>query len=184
MLDLKSRRSSKTLLGLTLLLTSITTVAQQHALPDPASGTPDILIAPAARKPAPDFTLTDLDGKSVTLSKLRGKVVLLDFWATWCGGCKLELPWYVDFDHKYRSEGLAVVGVSMDDGGPQLVRTFATQKGLSYPIVLGNEALSDRFHMESMPLTLLIDKQGRIAVAHAGVVQRASFEQHIQDLLH
>ena len=178
----KTRR--KTLLGLTLLLLTSTAIAQQHAEPDPSSGTPDTLIAPADRKPAPNFTLTDLDGEVISLAKLRGKVVLLDFWATWCGGCKLELPWYVDFDHKYRGQGLAVVGVSMDDGGPQLVRTFATQKGLSYPIVLGNETLSDKFHMESMPLTLLIDKQGRIAVFHAGVVQRDTFEQHIQNLLH
>ena len=177
----KTRRS---LLGLTLLLLTSTAIAQQHALPDPASGTPDTLIAPANRKPAPDFTLTDLDGKVITLSKLHGKVVLLDFWATWCGGCKLELPWYVDFDHKYRAQGLAVVGVSMDDGGAQMVRTFATQKSISYPIVIGNEVLGDKFHLESMPLSLLIDKQGRIAVVHAGVVQRATFEQHLQNLLH
>lgn len=157
--------------------------AQEHAAPDPSSGTPDTLIAPRDRQPAPDFTLTDLDGKPVTLSQLRGKVVLLDFWATWCGGCKLELPWYIEFDHKYRQQGLAVVGVSMDDGGPQMVRTFAQQKGMHYPIVIGNEALGDRFHLQSMPLTLLIDRQGRIAVAHAGVVQRDTFENHLRGLL-
>ena len=170
----------RTLLTATLLTAAL--FAQEHAAPDPTSGTPDSLIAPAKRQPAPDFTITDLQGHPVTLSKLRGKVVLLDFWATWCGGCKVELPWYVDFDKKYRDKGLVVLGVSMDDG-PGVVKTFVAQKGLNYPIVMGTEALGDEFHLQSMPLTLLIDKSGRIAVSHSGIVNRANFEDHIQTLL-
>ncbi len=177
------RRRSPHLAFSTAFLVTAIAFGQGHALPDPALGTPDTLIAPHDRKLAPDFTLTDLDGETITLSKLRGKVVLLDFWATWCGGCKVELPWYVEFDRKYREKGLAVVGISMDDGGPRLVRTFAAGKGMLYPIVIGNEAIGDRFHLESMPLTLLIDKRGRIAVAHSGIVERATFEQHLRSLL-
>ena len=170
------------LVALALLFAAVLP-AQNHAEPDPTSGTPDTLIGAAKRQPAPDFTLRDLDGQTVTLSHLKGKVVLLDFWATWCGGCKVELPWYVEFDRKYRDRGLAVVGVSMDDGGPQMVKTFLAQKGIVYPVVIGNEALGDRFQLQSMPLTLLIDKNGRIAVSHGGIVNKASFEEHIQSLL-
>ena len=170
------------LVAFALLLPALA-LGQDHPAPDPLSGTPDTLIASAKRQAAPDFTLRDLQGQPITLSHLKGKVVLLDFWATWCGGCKVELPWYAEFDRKYRERGLAVVGVSMDDGGPEMVKTFLAQKGIAYPVVIGNEALGDRFGLQSMPLTLLIDKGGRIAVSHGGIVNKASFEEHIQSLL-
>ena len=157
--------------------------AQEHALPSANSETSDSLIAVAARKPAPDFTLPDMQGRSITLSAYKGKVVLLDFWATWCGGCKTELPWYIEFDKIYSSKGLAVIGISMDDAGPKVVKSFLALKGIAYPVVMGNDALAERFHLQSMPLTLLIDRQGRVAVAHAGVVDQANFEDHIQELL-
>ena len=90
-------------------------------------GTPDTLAAKDKRVAAPDFTLNDADGKPITLSALKGKVVLLDFWATWCGGCKIEIPWYIEFDKKYRGQGLAVLGVSMDEDGLGLQSQFLIQ---------------------------------------------------------
>jgi peroxiredoxin len=137
----------------------------------------------AQRKVAPDFTLTDANGQPLTLSAYKGKVVLLDFWATWCGGCKVEIPWYVEFDKKYRNRGLAVIGVSMDDQGMAVVKPFLAQKDIEYPVVIGSGALAKRYNLESMPLTLLIDREGRIAVSHAGVVDKVSFEDHIKKLL-
>ena len=149
----------------------------------PAALALDTLPPEAQRKTAPDFRLMDASEQTVTLSAHKGKVVLLDFWATWCGGCKVEIPWYVEFDKKYRSRGLAVIGVSMDDEGMKVVKPFLAQKNIGYAVVIGNEALAKKYNLESMPLTLLIDRNGRIAVSHAGVVNKDDFESYIKLLL-
>jgi cytochrome c biogenesis protein CcmG/thiol:disulfide interchange protein DsbE len=135
------------------------------------------------RKEAPDFTLTDATGQPITLSTYKGKVVLLDFWATWCGGCKVEIPWYVEFDRKYRDKGLAVIGVSMDAKGMNIVKPFLAQRKIEYPIVIGNDRLAKRFNLTSMPMTLLIDRDGKIAVSHIGIVDKNNFESQIRTLL-
>lgn len=156
------------------------------------SQTFDTLKPQSERKQAPDFTLVDNSGKTIMLSSYKGKVVLLDFWATWCGGCKLEIPWYMEFDRKYRKDGLAVIGVSMDDKGWAAVRPFLAKKrdaetggmiAMQYPIVIGNDAMAQRFGLNSMPMTLLIDKDGKVAVSHTGVVDKESFESNIRTLL-
>ena len=141
------------------------------------------LVPAAQRKSAPDFTVTDLNGKEVKLSRFRGRVVLLDFWATTCGGCKVELPWYVDFGNRYRSQGLSLIGLDMYGESPATVKPFMSKWHMNYPVAIGTDALGDRFGLKEMPLTVLIDREGRIAVSHAGVVDRATFERDLQQLL-
>ena len=157
--------------------------ASEHALPTNPPTSPDVMTPAARRKPAPDFKLVDSNGKQFQLAAYKGKVVLLNFWATWCGGCKYEMPWYVEFDKKYRAQGLEVVGVSMDED-MKTAKAYLTQKGISYPSVLGSDALGKQFDLGEMPLTLLIDKQGRVAIRHSGVIDKNDFEMHIQRLLH
>ena len=135
-------------------------------------------------KPAPDFSLADANGAPIRLSAYRGKVVLLDFWATWCGGCKTEIPWYIEFQDKYRDAGLAAIGVSMDADGWKSVKPFLADHKLNYPVVIGNDDLGEQFGVINMPLTLLIDRNGKIAESHAGVVDKDNFESKIRSLLH
>jgi len=134
-------------------------------------------------KPAPDLSLADTNGAPIKLSAYRGKVVLLDFWATWCGGCKTEIPWYIEFQDKYRDAGLFAIGVSMDGDGWKSVKPFLADHKLNYPVVIGNDDLGERFGVINMPLTLLIDRNGNIAQSHAGVVDKDSFESKIRSLL-
>ena len=95
----------------------------------------------------------------------------------------MEIPWYVEFDRKYRDKGLAVIGVSMDEKGMQIVKPFLAQKKIEYPVVIGNEGLARQYNLTSMPVTLLIDRAGKIALSHTGIVDKDNFESHIRTLL-
>jgi peroxiredoxin len=165
--------------------------AQDHLTQTPKTAV-DRLLPQASRAAAPDFSLPGADGKVITLSDYRGKVVLLDFWATWCGGCKVEIPWYMEFDERYRRQGLVVIGVSMDDDGWKAVKPFLAQTrdpetggntAMKYPVVIGNDGLAKQYNLASMPMTLLIDREGKIALSHTGVVNKADFEGNIVRLL-
>jgi peroxiredoxin len=149
----------------------------------PASLPADIAAKPA-RIAAPDFTLADFNGSSVRLSTYKGKVVLLDFWATWCTGCKVEIPWYMEFQKKYKDDGLSAIGVSMDADGWKSVKPFLEEHKLNYPVVIGDDNLGSKYKLSNMPLTVLIDRDGKIADAHAGMVDRDAFEAEIKTLLH
>jgi len=135
------------------------------------------------RAKAPPFTVTDVQGKPFALTALKGRVVLLDFWAIACGGCKLELPWYVGFDQHYRSKGLSLIGLDMYGEAPDAVKSFAATHQMRYPVAIGTDAIGALYHLSEMPLTVLIDRNGRIAVSHAGVVDPKAFETDIKTLL-
>jgi len=136
------------------------------------------------RKTAPNFMLADSSGKAVRLSDFRGQAVLLNFWATWCAPCKLEIPWFVEFERNYGDRNFAVVGVSMDEDGWKNVRPYMEAVKVSYPIVIGNDEVSRAFGgIESLPATLLIDKAGRIASVHVGLCGKGDYEAEIKALL-
>ena len=135
------------------------------------------------RKAAPEFALKDGSGKTVSLEKYRGKVVLLDFWATWCHGCKLEIPWFSEFERKYSAKGLSVVGVSLDDEGWKVVKPFLATAKVPYRMILGDDATAKKYGIENMPDTYLIDRQGRIAAVYVGLVDRHDVEANIKTML-
>jgi peroxiredoxin len=135
------------------------------------------------RKPAPDFALKEASGKTVKLTDYRGKVVLLDFWATWCHGCKQEIPWFSEFQRTYGSKGFAVVGVSLDEGGWTVLKPFLAATKPPYQMLLGDDSTAQRYGIKSMPDTFLIDREGRVAAAYTGLVDKDDVESNIKALL-
>jgi len=139
----------------------------------------------ANAKPAKlDFTIKDLDGKDVTLSSFKGKVILLNFWATWCGPCKAEIPGFVELQNTYKND-LVVIGYSVDDKPPQ-ARAFANEYKMNYPILLGDgrEDVQDSYGpIWGIPASFIISRDGRVCKRHLGIAPKAVFEKEIKALL-
>ncbi len=137
----------------------------------------------AARETAPNFSLKDADGRTVQLADYRGKVVLLNFWATWCDPCRIEIPWFIEFERQHKGQGFAVVGVSMDEDGWQAVKPFISQAGINYRILLGDDKIGDLYGgIDSLPTSFVIDREGRIAAVHVGLVSKSRYENDLQQL--
>jgi thiol-disulfide isomerase/thioredoxin len=133
---------------------------------------------------APNFTLESLDGKNVSLSDLRGKAVLLNFWATWCGPCKIETPWLVELQKEYGSQGLQVVGIAMDDSGKDDIEKFAKDMGVNYPVLLGKEAVGDAYGgVPALPESFFIGRNGKIVERIIGLKGRGEIEDAIKKAL-
>jgi peroxiredoxin len=136
------------------------------------------------RKPAPGFVLKDASGKTVKLSKYRGKVVLLDFWATWCHGCKKEIPWFAEFQKTYGPKGFTVVGVALDDDGWKAVTPYLASSNVPYPVLLGDAAIAKQYGAADMlPDSFLLDRKGRIAATYNGLVDKDNVEANLRSLL-
>ena len=136
------------------------------------------------RKPAVDFSLTDAAGKPVRLSDFKGKVVLLNFWATWCGPCKVEIPWFIEFQQTYRGKDLVILGVSFDDDGWKSVKPYVAEKKINYRIMIGTDEVAKQYGgLDSLPTTLMIDRAGRVAATHVGLISKSDYKSEIENLL-
>ncbi|HLK33911.1 MAG TPA: TlpA disulfide reductase family protein [Terriglobales bacterium] len=133
---------------------------------------------------APDFALESLDGKTVHLSDFKGKAVLLNFWATWCTPCRLEMPWFVELQKQYGPEGLEVVGVAMDDASKDKIAQFAKEMGVNYPVLLGKESVGDEYGgLAYLPTSFYIDRDGKVVERVFGLRSRSDIEDWIKEAL-
>ncbi len=130
---------------------------------------------------APDFVLSDLQGHTVKLSDLRGKAVVLNFWATWCPPCKAEIPWFIELQKRYGAQGLQVVGVSMDDGDQKDVEKFAAENSINYPVLFGKDSVADQYGgISYLPTTFYIDRNGVVLNRVFGQAGRDEIEQDVK----
>jgi peroxiredoxin len=134
---------------------------------------------------APDFELRSLDGRTVRLSDFRGKPVLLNFWASWCAPCRVEMPWLVELDQQYRPLGIEIVGVSLDDpGAEQDVAKFVAERGVRYTILIGDSAVADVYGgARFLPQSFFIDRDGTITKTSFGLTDKHELEEGLKKLL-
>jgi peroxiredoxin len=136
------------------------------------------------RQAAPDFTLRDASGHAVRLSDYRGKVVLLNFWATWCPPCQEEIPWFIGFQKQYGGRDFAVLGVSVDKYGWEAVKPYVKRAQVNYRVMLAGEDVTQLYGgVDALPTTFMIDRDGRIASHHIGLASRKVYQEEILDLL-
>ena len=149
----------------------------------PTTAAPSYALPPAeVSGVAPGFTLVDMNGRSVSLADFKGKVVILDFWATWCPPCKREIPDFIKLQSEYGSKGLQIVGIALDQ--PNKVQAFVKDNGMNYPILLGtNEVAANYGGVEAIPTTFVIDKSGKIVTKYEGFRPKETFESQIKKLL-
>jgi peroxiredoxin len=139
---------------------------------------------PVAPAPAPAWKLKDVDGKTVTSDQFKGKVVVLDFWATWCGPCKSEIPGYIGLQKKYAADGLVIIGVSMDQSGPDVVKKFIKDYGVTYQVVMYDDDVVAAYgNPDAIPTTFIIDRDGMIRDRKQGSRPTADYEKEILAVL-
>jgi peroxiredoxin len=142
------------------------------------------LVGDVQNLPAPDFDLPTLDGRRVKLSDFRGQAVLLNFWATWCPPCKIEMPWFVDLQKRYGKDGLVVLGVAMDDTETAKIAEFAHEMSVNYPVLLGTDQVSDDYgDVRSLPTTFYVDRNGTIVAKAVGLLGREEIENDVKRAL-
>jgi peroxiredoxin len=133
---------------------------------------------------APNFKLKTADGKTIELSQLKGKTVVVNFWATWCGPCRAEIPGFIQVYEKYKSKGLEIVGISLDQGGWNDVKPFVKKYSITYPVVLGNNQVAKEYgNIDAIPTTFIVDKNGAIVDRHIGYMKMEDFENTIKGYL-
>jgi len=168
-------------------------VPQVELIPTTPGGAPQV-VSPLMGKPAPDFALEDLSGKKVSLSSYRGKAVLINFWATWCGPCKIETPWLIDLRNQYSGQGFEVLGVSADDidrDNPKLfdsekkdIAKFVEQEKMPYPVLIEGDKVSKPYGgLDSLPMSFFVDRKGTVVAVQVGLTSASEIEANIRKSL-
>ena len=136
-------------------------------------------------KAAPAFTLTTLDGKKVSLSDYKGRAVLVNFWATWCGPCKIEMPWFEEFEKQYAAQGFEILGVADDvDAGKDAIAKVAQKTGVTYPILLADGKVEKAYGgIDVLPMSFYVDRNGVVVEQTAGLGSKDEIEAHIKKAL-
>jgi cytochrome c biogenesis protein CcmG/thiol:disulfide interchange protein DsbE len=144
---------------------------------------PALMFGQAGTK-APNFSLKDGNGKTIELKKLQGKVVVVNFWATWCPPCKAEIPGFLEVYQQYKSKGLEIVGISLDQSGWDVVKPFVAKAKITYPVVVGDGTLANAYDgIEAIPTTFIVDKKGNIIKKHVGYMSKDDLKKLIAGLL-
>src|SRR6266446_7131290 len=169
------------------------TYIADRATRQPRKGVLKVSVANSAPSPAPDITLKDLDGKDLSLSQYRGKVVLVNFWATWCEPCRVEIPWLIEMQQKYSAKGFTVLGVDVDDEGRDVIATFVKNERfnvngekaqMNYPILIGNDAIADKFGgLFGYPTSFLISRDGKEVKKVQGLISYDEIAKAIESQL-
>ncbi len=158
----------------------------------PAATVQVALKTPSSRTEAAPFRLTDESGKTEELADYRGKVIVLNFWATDCGGCRLEIPWLVDIDRTLKNKKVAVIGISLDISYEDLknsveawakVKPFVRAQQIAYPILMGDAEVIKRYDIQALPVTYLIDPRGRVAATYVGLIDERNVQANVDALI-
>jgi thiol-disulfide isomerase/thioredoxin len=182
------------ILGVVIAITALLLVGKRASKPrgsgDPTkqnvSGSPETSgTDPAIGSLAPEFSLKSVpDGKTVTLSSLRGKAVVVNFWATWCGPCKIEMPWLVDLQKKYGDQGLQIVGITKDDSDEATIARFTKKMGVNYTILVGNQQVQDLYGgVGGLPTSFFVNRSGKVVHEIIGLDSESKFEDAIKQAL-
>jgi thiol-disulfide isomerase/thioredoxin len=185
------RKSSLVIIAVVAVI--VATYLADRATRQPRNRVAKVTLSNAAAKPAPDVTLRDLDGKDLSLAQYKGKVVLVNFWATWCEPCQVEIPWLIEMQQKYAARGFTVLGIAMDEEGASVVTPWVqkerfdvngSKSQMNYPIVIGDDAAADKFGgLLGYPTSVLISRDGKVVKRITGIISYDEISRSIESQL-